>query len=581
MVLNSLNRKKNYAIIFISFIITSLFLSILISPTYKQNNPSQTNVGSSNENNFQKEAFKTSNGEKPLNYSSIYRNTTIIRRGFESIEFKINASGYYEDNGANHTIMQISFTNGTVKNYTMIFEYMHNFSYVYKPGYSAPLGFQIVRFFIYNQTKPSGPMILLNTQATLTNFTIRSTSMVGFNSTEYTRGEYVLADIVIDNSKKFEWDASSVNSTDDSQQEILISFDQNPFQIIFLIDEAYTSINDYYYIKVNMSESGGPPIAEYFGFYINNTNPTVDENTIQFNPTSVFRGEMCNIRINVSDIESNPMDIDVEIKVRNPDRDIVSSRSLYYIGNGIFIGNFTITGSSPKGVYEVEFEAIDENDGKCTVTKKITIKNNLPEIDGYEINDIDTDERISVRYGDDLKFEFDVDDFEGVAYVTVELIMEDESNEVEDEYEVTKEYEDDLEIVIRTEDLVAGTWTVYIYVTDTDGETVDLDDDFDTGPKQISIIPDTLSNYLPWITLISGSILGLIAGLGLSASLRKSKSSKYKPEEEHVKSKKIPKKIQEKKVSIKKKPVAKEIKEEIKREKPEKPAPKRKIKRKL
>ncbi|MFW9898601.1 MAG: hypothetical protein ACFFDO_05010, partial [Candidatus Thorarchaeota archaeon] len=203
-------------------------------------------------------------------------------------------------------------------------------------------------------------------------------------------------------------------------------------------------------------------------------------------------------------------------------------------------------------------------------------KNNLPAIDGYEINNYDTDESISVLYGEDLVFEFDVFDVEGVAYITLLLINEDD-----DEYEITREYEEDLEITVRTVELITGTWDIYVYVTDTDGATVGLDDDFDTAPQKITIIPDTLGEMLSWIMLALGLISGVLFGTAISYYILK--SQKLKPEKEidviekKLKKEKIPRKVKPTPV---KREAAKKLIEEEKPEKKE-PKPPRKIKRKL
>jgi len=186
------------------------------------------------------------------------------------------------------------------------------------------------------------------------------------------------------------------------------------------------------------------------------------------------------------------------------------------------------------------------------------------------------DEAISILYGNDLIFsKFNVSDVEDVAYIKVALI--DENNEW---FEVTKSYLgiDDTQITIRTIDLITGVWYVYIYVIDSDGAITSLTDDYDLAPQSIRIIPDVLSGFIPWTTLILGTILGILVGVGLAYRHYKSKFANTQAI------------IQKKKPSIKKQPkeeVTKKLlekeSEEIKPEKVvEKKFPqKRKIKRKL
>jgi len=576
-----MNKRKSLCIVLFFLTISSTFLGIVMISAENNNNYL---AHSDQESDFlnRKDGLKSANGVNSLNYSSIFRNTTIIRRGFQSINITVNVSAFTT---ANKTYMHVYFTNNTdlIFNMSYIPGTNKNFTFTYTPEGYAPLGLQRVRFEIYNSTDDVNP---LNAETTYTNFTIRSTSMVGFNSSEYFRGEYVLADITIDNSDNFQWEVSVVNSTDIfSQKTIGAIIDENPFQINFIIDENFDSVENYYYIKVNMSESGGPRNAEYFGFYVKNTEPIIYENTIVFNPTSIFRTENCIVRLNVSDKETPSANISVRMELYDTNRNLATSVSLDNNADGTFRGSFSVSASSPRGNYEAKFIATDLDLGTGNGQKIITVKNNPPEIDGYEINDIDTDERISVPYGDDLEFDFDVSDLEGISYITVKLIMEDYVGDEEDEYEVSIVYEEDPELTIRTEDLTPGTWTVYVSVTDTDGATTDLDDDYDTGPQQITVIPDLISDVLPWILLVVGSIIGVIVGVAFGYHVGKSKYAKYKPVEEKVPPKKKPKTaikpVKEKVTPTKPKRVEKEIKAEPEKKEPKKPAPKRKIKRKL
>ena len=246
--------------------------------------------------------------------------------------------------------------------------------------------------------------------------------------------------------------------------------------------------------------------------------------------------------------------------------------------DGTFTYTFSVGIAYPARIYYYVIKTLYnlEEIEQCEGT--INVKNNLPEIDDYEINDYGTDESISVNYGEDLVFEFDVFDIEGVAYITLLLINEDD-----DEYEITREYESDLEITVRTAELITGTWEIYVYVTDTDGVTVGLDDDFDTAPQKITIIPDTLSNILPWIMLIIGLISGILVATGITYYTMKSKKLKYKPEEKievlEKRSKKEKKPKKPEPTPTKLKPTKKLIEEE-KPEKKELRKP-RKIKRKL
>jgi hypothetical protein len=215
-------------------------------------------------------------------------------------------------------------------------------------------------------------------------------------------------------------------------------------------------------------------------------------------------------------------------------------------------------------------------------TSTILVKNNPPEIKGYEINGYGTEKHISVKYGKTLEFKFDVSDIEDtLSYVTVLLINEDG-----DKYEISREYEEDLIIRVRTEDLITGTWIVYVSVTDLDGATTDLESDFNDAPKEIEIVPDTLSAVLPWISLLIGIIVGIVSGIGISYYLVKKQKLKFEPEEVKKVPKEKPLKAKKEKI-VKPESTEKELekeeieKAELKKEEPRKIRPPRKIKRKL
>jgi len=185
------------------------------------------------------------------------------------------------------------------------------------------------------------------------------------------------------------------------------------------------------------------------------------------------------------------------------------------------------------------------------------------------------DEPISILYGNDLIFSFNVTDVEEVAYIKVALI--DENNKW---YNVSISYTGiNTQITIRTIELITGVWYVYIYVVDSDGVTTSLVDDYDLGPQSIRIIPDVLSSFLPWTAFILGTILGILVGVGLVFRHYKSKfadtqatTQKKKPSKKKKQREEIPKKILEKE-SEEIKPEEEEVEKEL--------SPKRKIKRKL
>ena len=282
---------------------------------------------------------------------------------------------------------------------------------------------------------------------------------------------------------------------------------------------------------------------------------------------SAITNDLNPILINVTLVLKDPNNVEVVKELNNDDF------------NEKFITPFIVSVNSPAGIYDYTLIASYDGNDYDEYSGALTVKNNPPDIDSYEINGIETDERISVLYGEDLVFEFDVFDEEGIQYITIKLI--DQDNE---DYEISREYESDLEITIRTEDLVIGTWTVYVSVTDTDGVTTELDSDYNTGPQEIEIIPDLLGDVLPWIMLFIGLIIGLMGVIVIALSRRSSKElAQTITKEKAVAKEKLTKPKREKKSKpVKKEAVKKKVEqEEIEEKEPEKIAPKRKIKRKL
>jgi hypothetical protein len=179
---------------------------------------------------------------------------------------------------------------------------------------------------------------------------------------------------------------------------------------------------------------------------------------------------------------------------------------------------------------------------------------------------------ISVNYGEDLIFTFDVSDIEeSIDYITVSL-LDAENNW----YNISKKYKSGLQIIIRTEELITGIWYVYISVTDVDGATTRLSSDYDLAPQEINIIPDLLSPVLPWIAFLIGMLIGILAGVGIL--YKKFKTKYVEPKEiQPKKPSKAPKTAPSKKSNAKVEAEKTEAKErdEIPKE------PQRSIKRKL
>jgi len=310
-----------------------------------------------------------------------------------------------------------------------------------------------------------------------------------------------------------------------------------------------------------------------------NSLPEIIPASINFSSYEVKREMDCTITLNVTD---GDMDIDtfpenISVRITLQDSLGIKNTPTFMTNNGdwTFKYTFSVAASKPIGSYQVIFEALDQYMVQAEpYIKTITVENNLPEIYGFTINDINVEESISINYGEDIKFKFNVSDVEDtISFITVHLL-----NERNEWFNLTVAYYDNVELVVRTVDLISGSWYVYITVYDSEGGITSLTSDYGFAPKEIRIIPDVLTPILPWIALIIGVILGLLGGLAIIYKFFKSKFSE--PKELIKKKKKLketkvkePPKIKERSVEIDEEEPQKELREQ-------KPV-QRKIKRRL
>ena len=458
----------------------------------------------------------------------------------------------------------------------MDFVVINEYYYEYKPLYNDPLGQQNVSFLLYNYTND-----LQNAHTTYSNFTTDTNYWLTPTPirSEYYIGEALSANLGVTPPSQFGWNITIVDSTIESSQKNIFNLENDLVHFTYQItnETFHNFVGQTFYIKLNITNiPSGRKGAAYFPFKVLNSDPIIDDSSLSFSQSDVFRAEECEISINITDIEDPSQDIDVTMTLEDPEGDLVATITLDYNTGNNFSKLFSIPAGRPKGKYRITINAEDQDSGISSFSTFITAKNNYPEIHSYLVNGRLMDEAISILYGNDLIFsKFNVSDVEDVAYIKVALI--DENNEW---FEVTKSYLgiDDTQITIRTIDLITGVWYVYIYVIDSDGAITSLTDDYDLAPQSIRIIPDVLSGFIPWTTLILGTILGILVGVGLAYRHYKSKFTNTQA----ITQKKKPSIKKQPKEEVTKKLLEKES-EEIKPEKVmEKKFPqKRKIKRKL
>ena len=522
------------------------------------------------------EVKTASNGNPSLDYSAVSQNASIIYRLFESVKFNINASKFVNPN---YTIMQIHYSNGVIGDFNMInVGGTENFTYTFKPGYNAPLGFQNISFLIYNVSD-----YLLSSSIPITNFTITTNYFISLDKAEYNRGDTLYAELVVNNYPQpydFNWNVSIVDNDNETLQNVLFDIGNNFFQTSILIDDRFEFSNKTYYFKLNMTDvSSGIKEATYLPFQVLNTLPEISIPTVKFSKNPLKRAEDCKITLNVTDEDpaTLPENLTVSMVIQTSTGEILAPIELTNHNNWTFSTTFSVATNKPVGVYQITIEAEDQYNGINTYTTSISISNNPPNILSYFVNGLSMNQSITLNYGEDLIFSFDVTDVENtIAYITVSL-LDSEDNW----YNITREYAPGMRITIRTEELITGIWYAYISVTDIDGATTYLNSDFGLAPQAINVLPDLLTPILPWISFSIGIILGVLAGVGILYKKFKTKS---------VDVKKVPsKKSAPQKPTKKVKPVPsrkKDAEEEIEKSEvidvePPSKEPQRKIKRKL
>ncbi|MGM0470392.1 MAG: hypothetical protein ACQERB_16530 [Promethearchaeati archaeon] len=506
------------------------------------------------------------NGSGSISPQYIYFNDTNIISLFESILIKINTT---EFSNVNYTKVQFLYPGGSKDIYNMEYDIGANFTYTYTAPYYVPNGTTIVTFQLYDEFD-----VLLNSNNTETQIFINSNYYAADFPPNYNNEGYINdslnVKILIKNISTYEFtfQVSIVNSTDYDNQVTLMYISGNNIEgfALFLDHTIFTKLNKFYYVKVNLTDQNDKTKPIYFRFKVLNRNPTIIPSSLII-PDDIYRTVNFDVSVNVSDAESTTENINVSLQLTTPLGIKLDPETQSGSSNNAFTITLNIPAGRPIGQYLINITAVDPDGGLSSYISYLTVKNILPDINSYKINDRPQTEAISIFYGDDIIFTVNVTDDDGtIEYVTVSLL-----NEEDEWFNITKLYHENLEILIRSVDLISGTWLVYISATDSEGGTTTITSDYGQGPQQIRIIPDALGLIMPWLTLIFGLIIGVLIGLFLGNRLLSSRIEKQeKPTPE----------ISKKKPS---KPVKKQLspqKEQPEEEEEEKPT-KKKIKRRL
>ena len=563
-----MRNKKTYAIAITLLTISSIFIGLGLIST-KNNHDNGLCFEDSDEMDNLKVAGRV----------EIYANATDVFRLFEAVNITVDVSDY---SPANYTEIQIPYLNNTVYNYNMTWVKDQIFSYNYTPGENTSYNLQQIYFQVHDA---SGN--LLNTEDEYLNIIVLPNCETEFNYNTIYKGDLLSATLTPSSvsNNTFNWNSWNVSIVDDAYSELFTINGNDINSFMFTINGSFNHLNSYYYAKVNLYKDDVFRGVEYYKFQVLNHAPEIDESTILFDSDSIFRTESCTISLNASDFEDNATFLNVSITLKFPDgQTIVPIGVITNNGDGSFTGDIPTFSNQDTGVYTVEITVEDRLGESSSISyTTFTVNNNPPVLNSYSINGYPTSQSISILYGQNLVFSFNVSDVEGIAYVKVALI-----NKNNHWYNITQPYEVDVEITVRSTQLITGVWYIYIFVIDNDGSMTGLGSDYSTAPQAITIIPDVLSALLPWIALIIGLVIGIVAGVGAGYYRVK---SKFLESQTILAKKKAP---TQKKQTLKKKPQTKpetidkkaEDKAEDKpkvydKKEPEKKPPQRKIKRKL
>lgn len=543
------------------------------------------------QNNFYNNPFNCPNKEKEtprvaqsLSSSDVKRSKEEVYRLFDDINISVNVSDFKD---ANRVDLRFNYQDETestflVNNYS---NYIYNFSYT--PSYETPLGFTDVDILIKDGTT------LLKEELSMTNFTIKSNYVLDMKKEEIFRDELMYGELLVSNISDtyFDWNLTVAYSNSTTADQTNFKLGVNINQFSFKINNSFQTGDleyPHYWIRLQMLNKTDNSInkSAFYRFTVltENTAPIINSTSINFNPAPLYRTKECNLTFDVTDVETATSNLDVSIHIEGPELERLefNTNDLNLTSSNTFSVNFTISADQSVGTYRVEITATDPNEASDTEIAYLKVINNPPEIHGFKINEKELNESITVNYGERLRFTFNVSDKEGIDYITVALF-----NDEAGWFNITQKYTTNMNMTIRTVDLAQGTWNVYVFVTDINGDSSGLSEDYNIAPKQIKIIRRTVEGVVPWVMLIIGLVLGGLISIGFASTWMKvrwkQKQTKEFKKEEPKGTQKAKKKTKKKTVKKAEEKVSEEAGEEKeeKEEKKEKKQTQRKIKRKL
>jgi hypothetical protein len=558
-------KKKIRYVLYLFIVISIIGLALFNQQPQQKHNNNNILHNFNTENPI----IKPSNGLDPINSTNIYLNDTEIITLFDTVRIDLNTTQY---SGVNYTEIQFIFADGTSFTDRMFPSVGTNYTYNFTAPYNIPTGLQKIYFQIYNEVD-----VILNANETDTTFLVKS----NYYNAAFAKEQVYLEDILsvslsIQNTTEhnFTYNVAIVDNIDEPQTNLYIPSpaDNIDWFNVTVEESIFPDLNRFYYIKVNLTEQTSSKVnATYFPFEVLNQNPTIIESTISYSATEIFRSATnnCRVSLNITDFEDHPANLTVTLTLS----DLFGGNELQYTlsQSGFnFSTAFYVPFNYPIGTYKATITAEDLNNGVSSYVTDIEVKNNPPQFNLYMINGKLPSQPISVDYGDNIVFGFDITDKDNdIEYITVTLMNED--NQFFTVSTVNKF------LSINSAELEPGTWYISISATDSEGTTINLSSDYGLAPQQIQIEANTLENLMPWITLAIGIIAGLLIGIVIAYKLLKRKRFREPSSGEEKKaSKEKPEKKRKKAEGSRDKETEKKEEEKAKEKKP-----KRRIKRRL
>ena len=160
-------------------------------------------------------------------------------------------------------------------------------------------------------------------------------------------------------------------------------------QFSFVLDDRFNFTNDFYYVKINISDISRNTIAAaYYPFKVLNSLPEIIIPSIIFSVSPLKRAKDCTLTLNVTDSDTYtlPENLTVSMIIQTSTGVLEDPIELTNHNNWTFSTIFSIGITKPVGIYQIHIELEDQYGGKDNTTVSLLVENNPPKIHGYFVN---------------------------------------------------------------------------------------------------------------------------------------------------------------------------------------------------